>query len=143
NHGGLFGLKGGVFLTESIEADGHGGFITNLSLKDTLSRTKAYLWDGGISYHFGKHQTKVYAAFAVGGVTVRVSDDAQFAYNNGGFGTNRFLSLSYGGGVKALRKWGPLGYRVDIRGRTLPHYYGFQFSWIETTAGLTFAWGER
>ena len=54
-----------------------------------------------------------------------------------------FFAVNYGGGIKALNLWGPMGFRADVRGRTLPNFYGKEMSWPEITGGLTFAWGER
>jgi hypothetical protein len=54
-----------------------------------------------------------------------------------------FLALSYGLGVKALNLAGPLGFRADFRGRSLPNFFGNSVSWLEMTGGLTFTWGER
>ncbi len=143
NREGVYGVHGGVFLTSALEAEGHLGYINNLSLKDTLTRTRAYLWDADASYHFGKTRKKLYGTFGIGSVTTTVSNDARFLFDPDVLTTHRFLSLSYGGGLKALRRWGPIGYRVDVRGRTLPHYYGFRQDWVEATAGVTIAWGER
>jgi len=53
-------------------------------------------------------------------------------------GEQRFLELLQ----RAVNGPGT-GYRADVRGRTLPRFYGFRFSWLEVTAGLTFSWGER
>jgi hypothetical protein len=54
-----------------------------------------------------------------------------------------FLTLNYGGGVKAMNLWGPVGLRADVRGRTIPNFYGETTSWPEVTGGITFTWGER
>jgi hypothetical protein len=54
-----------------------------------------------------------------------------------------FFTFSYGGGVKAFRVAGPVGFRVDVRGRTLPNFFGESNTWAEFTGGLVFAWGER
>jgi hypothetical protein len=54
-----------------------------------------------------------------------------------------FFTISYGGGVKGLRLAGPLGFRVDVRGRTIPNYFGSSTTRAEFTGGLVFAWGER
>ena len=54
-----------------------------------------------------------------------------------------FLSLNYGGGIKSLREWGPMGFRVDFRGRTFPNFRGKSMTWPELTAGLTFTLGEK
>jgi hypothetical protein len=51
--------------------------------------------------------------------------------------------MNYGGGFKGLRIWGPLGFRADVRGRSLPNFYGHGNHWLETTGGITLAWGER
>jgi hypothetical protein len=53
------------------------------------------------------------------------------------------LQLNYGGGIKFLNLAGPLGFRVDVRGRTLPNFFGENTTWLEPTAGITFSWGER
>jgi hypothetical protein len=54
-----------------------------------------------------------------------------------------FFNFNYGGGVKFLNLGGPFGFRVDVRGRTFPNYFGHATSWIEPTGGITFSWGER
>ena len=54
-----------------------------------------------------------------------------------------FFSINYGGGIKALNLWGPLGVRADIRGRTFPNFRGESLTWPEATAGLTFTFGEK
>jgi hypothetical protein len=51
--------------------------------------------------------------------------------------------VSYGGGLKALQLWGPVGLRADVRGRTMPNFFGERLTWGEATGGLTFSWGER
>jgi hypothetical protein len=53
-----------------------------------------------------------------------------------------FLSINYGGGVKATKLWGPMGVRADIRGRTFPNFRGNALTWPEASAGLTFTFGE-
>jgi hypothetical protein len=54
-----------------------------------------------------------------------------------------FLQFSYGGGVKAIRLWGPIGLRADFRGRTLPNFYGSSLTFFEATGGFNIIWGER
>ena len=54
-----------------------------------------------------------------------------------------FFSISYGGGVKFNEVWGPLGFRGDLRGRTLPNVGGHSITALELTGGLTFVWGEK
>ncbi|HEY2382471.1 MAG TPA: hypothetical protein VGK48_14940 [Terriglobia bacterium] len=54
-----------------------------------------------------------------------------------------FLTFNYGGGLKAMNLWGPLGFRVDVRGRTIPNFYHSAPTWPEATAGLLISWGER
>jgi hypothetical protein len=53
-----------------------------------------------------------------------------------------FFTINYGGGFKATNLKGPLGVRLDVRGRT-PNFRGDVMTWPEATAGLTFAFGER
>jgi hypothetical protein len=54
-----------------------------------------------------------------------------------------FFAISYGGGIKAINVWGPLGFRGDVRGRSMPNFFGNSMTWLELTGGLTFNWGER
>jgi len=53
-----------------------------------------------------------------------------------------FFSVNYGGGVKTTKLWGPMGVRVDVRGRTFPNFRGNALTWPEATAGLLFTFGE-
>ena len=58
-------------------------------------------------------------------------------------GKDTFFTFSYGGGLKATRLWGPMGFFGDFRGRTLPNFFGHGNTWPELTAGLNFSWGEK
>src|SRR5215813_10370904 len=90
---GMYGIKGGYFLTHHVEAEAQFGYINNLSFKDTLTRKKAY----------------------IGEVTTTVSDDTRSLFDPSILTSDHFLSLSYGGGIKALRRWGPFGFRAELR----------------------------
>src|ERR1041385_7255511 len=142
NREGIFGVKGGAFLSHSFEAEGNFGYIANLSFKDTLTKKKAYVLDGGVSYHIVRRHIQPYVSFSIGRVITTVSADTEQLFPGIAI-TDRFLSLTYGGGVKVPRQWGRVGYRIDVRGRTLPNYYDFPFSWLEATAGITLSFGER
>jgi hypothetical protein len=54
-----------------------------------------------------------------------------------------FFTFSYGGGLKAMRLWGPMGLFGDFRGRTVPNFLGHSNTWPEISAGLNFSWGEK
>src|SRR5215471_4360414 len=82
NREGIYGVRGGVFLTNAIQAEGNWGYINNLSLKDTLTRTRAYIWDGNFSYHVGQ-KTKAYGTFGLGSVKTTVSQDDTFLFDPG------------------------------------------------------------
>ena len=53
-----------------------------------------------------------------------------------------FFSVNYGVGIKTSRLWGPMGVRVDVRGRTFPNFRHNVLTWPEATAGLMFTFGE-
>ena len=56
---------------------------------------------------------------------------------------NAFFSVNYGVGIKTSRLWGPMGVRVDVRGRTFPNFpHNNALTWPEATAGLIFTFGE-
>ena len=135
----LYGIKGGMFANKNFEIEGNIGYINNLSFVGTLTRKHAYIWEGLATYNL----SKFYGSYGLGAVTTSVSADSTDFFGNAIPTRATFLSMSYGGGFKVLRKWGPLGYRLDTRGRTLPNYNGFAYSWFEATAGLTFSWGDR
>jgi hypothetical protein len=59
------------------------------------------------------------------------------------FGSKTFFTVNYGDGIKFLNLAGPLGFRVDVRGRALPNFFGETTTWLEPTAGITFSRGER
>ena len=125
------------------------------------------LYDVNGVFEFGKHQilgngVKPYVTAGLGGLSTEVGQDAaavaggQF-YTRNAIGavvldTGRkvivadntpFFTVNYGGGIKADRLWGPMGVRVDVRGRTFPNFRGETLTWPEASAGLTFTFGER
>jgi hypothetical protein len=135
----LYGIKGGIFANKNFEIEGNIGYINNLSFVGTLTRKHGYIGEGLATYNL----SKFYGSYGLGAVITSVSTDSTDFFGNAIPTRDTFLSMSYGGGFKVLRKWGPLGYRLDARGRTLPNYNGFTYSWFEATAGLTIAWGDR
>ena len=38
---------------------------------------------------------------------------------------------------------GPIGFRADFRGRTIPNFFQQTINWPEVTGGLLLSWGER
>jgi hypothetical protein len=54
-----------------------------------------------------------------------------------------YFNFSYGGGLKAQRLWGPMGLRIDLRGRTMPNFHTQSITGFEATGGLLFSWGEK
>jgi hypothetical protein len=138
----IFGVKAGMYTGPNFEIEGHFGFINDLAYSGTPTRMKAVIWEGLATYTLTKPSI-VYGSFGLGGVTTTLSPDT-VAFWGGSIPTrDTFISMSYGGGVKTFRKWGPVGYRFDVRGRTLPNYNGFAFTWLEATGGLTFSWSDR
>jgi hypothetical protein len=140
---GMYGIKGGIHVRGGLTAEGHFGFINHLDFAETETRKRAYVWEGMASYTFGLFglPPKLYGSFGIGGVRTSVSADSRYFWGSSIPAPDRFLSLSYGGGIKSSRLWGPAGYRADVRARTLPHYYGFKMTWLEITGGPVFTWG--
>jgi hypothetical protein len=120
------------------------------------------LWNFGAKPIFGTRFTP-YATVGIGGLSteVRHANSAliagQFYRTDPATGAavlnptrtvivndnTAFLSVNYGGGIKATNVAGPLGFRLDVRGRTFPNFRGESLTWPEATAGLTFTFGER
>jgi hypothetical protein len=127
------------------------------------------LYDANGSWNFGDrnwwgHRISPFVSVGVGGLTAYVKHGSSVDIAGGGFvGTNpitfqpvpndarrvvledndTFFTVNYGGGVKAMNLWGPMGVRADIRGRSLPNFYGQAVHWPEITGGVVFTWGER
>jgi len=130
--------------------------------------SRAHIWEAEFAYNFGKRtfagaNVKPYVVGGAGGLTTQIANPSQFTMNvrptvtTTPFGTpvavfvpndvlstsETFFTFSYGGGLKAERLVGPVGFFGDIRGRTLPNFFTQSFTWPELTAGLIFTWGER
>jgi hypothetical protein len=119
------------------------------------------VWNFGNRNFFGT-RVSPYVTIGAGALTAQVRHADSAFIRGGGFmvddtGTvvtntartirmddgDTFLTINYGGGIKAMNVWGPLGFRADIRGRTLPNFYGETMTWPELTGGVVFTWGER
>ena len=55
----MYGIKGGMFLNKNFEVEGHFGYIDNLAFEGTLTRKKAYIWEGLATYNL----RRLYGAF--------------------------------------------------------------------------------
>jgi hypothetical protein len=152
---GLYGVRGGVYLMDFVQLDVNYAYINHFRFKNTPDfGTRAWLWDFNASYslnNYNVRQVEPFLTIGVGGLTTGVHG----AGNNSGLASSTVLStlplkdndsffqFTYGGGVKAVRLWGPVGLRADVRGRTLPNFYGSSLTWLETTGGINIMWGER
>ena len=139
---GLYGIRAGIFPTENIEVEGNFGYINHFELEGSDPESRGYLWEGSASYRFDlEGGLKPFLIAGIGGITTSVDeDDAEFlnaptpVFEDG----DTFFTFSYGAGVKSPQLWGPLGFRGDIRGRTIPNLLGEGVTWLELTGGLTF-----
>ena len=149
---GIYGVRGGIYLMDFVQLDANFGYINHFKFKDAPDLgTRAYIWDINASYSLNKYNIKKVEPFLTIGLgalstgihdasrqTISVpSPDAPLKDNDS------FLQFTYGVGVKAIRLKGPIGLRLDVRGRTLPNFYGSALTWLETTGGFNVVWGER
>ncbi len=128
---------------------------------------RGFLYDANVAYNFGERQflnarVSPFLVAGAGGLTAYMPDANSIFIQGGGNIINSsgaivpnpgrskimesgdtFFTVNYGGGIKFLNVAGPLGFRVDVRGRTLPNVFGETTSWLEPTAGITLSWGER
>jgi hypothetical protein len=124
---------------------------------------RSHLWEAEFSYNFGRRNilgsaVKPYIVVGGGGLFANVRHGEEFVLNvrpvvtptgttyvaNDVLETkDKFFTFSYGGGIKTMKLWGPLGFFGDLRGRTIPNFFaGHGTNWPELTAGLNIAWGE-
>lgn len=144
---GIYGVKGGFFITNRIELEGNFGYLNHFALEDVPS-TRGILYEANGLYHLPIyfHRMQPFLSAGVGAITAFDSDDSSEsspALGHGFEGGDTFFTFNYGGGVKATRLWGPIGLRTDVRGRTLPNLHGESVTWLELTGGILFSWGER
>jgi hypothetical protein len=176
---GIYGLKGGVFLSENAELEGSFGYLNHFEMRyaptpgnvnpmGTIGQPSVmgFLYDVNGAWNFGQrqflnHRFSPYVVAGVGGLTTEIRDGSA-AFVGGGTTTDvngnivanpatvrtlhdrdTFFTVNYGGGIKAMNLWGPVGFRADVRGRTIPNFFHQTISWPEVTGGLLLSWGER
>jgi hypothetical protein len=126
-----------------------------------------FLYDINYAYNFGNRSLfgarfAPYIAAGIGGLTAEVKSANSAFMTGGGFvplpdGTlvpnptpariisdgDSFFTANYGGGIKMMNLWGPVGFRVDARGRSVANFFGQTLFWPEVTGGLLLTFGER
>jgi len=50
------------------------------------------------------------------------------------------FTVNYGGGIKFYNLAGPLGFRVDVRGYSVPNVFHQTLNFIEATVGIMLSW---
>jgi hypothetical protein len=143
NNEGIYGARGGVYLTSNLEVEGNFGYVNYLKFQNTADRAaQAFVVDVSAAYNFVVPALKRFEPFAAlgAGAVMAESRTIMPAIVKDG---DDFFALTYGGGIKANRLWGPVGLRTDFRGRTLPNFHGRGLNWLEATGGINFTWGER
>ena len=135
-----------------VQLDVNYGYINHFALKNTTPDlgTRAHIWDFNASYSLNNYNIKKVEPFltiGVGGLTIGVHNASGQAVSTSPTtpikDNDSFLQFTYGGGVKAIRLWGPIGLRADFRGRTLPNFYSSALTFFEATGGFNVMWGER
>jgi hypothetical protein len=149
---GVYGIRGGVYLMDFVQLDVNYGYINHFALKNTAPDlgTRAHIWDFNASYSLNNYNIRRIEPFltvGVGGLTIGVHNASGQAFSSSPTtpikDNDSFLQFTYGGGVKGIRLWGPIGLRADARGRTLPNFYNKALTFLEVTGGFNVMWGER
>jgi len=146
---GSYGVRAGGYLMDFVELETNFGVLTHLNLKSFPGLdTRAYVWDfnGSLALTgyssslsatgFQPKKVEPYVTVGVGALFTPLSSAASSP-------RKEFLTFNYGGGIKGVRLWGPVGLRADIRGRTMPNFQSKSQTWIEASGGLNFIFGER
>jgi hypothetical protein len=158
---GIYGVQAGGFIADRWEIEGNLGYVNHFQFERSPGgRGRAFIWEAGPSVNFYTNLLQnvfPYVTVKAGGVTGFVGDvedvgdpsDDSVNIASPGMPAVRlsdgdtFFQFSYGGGLKAWNLWGPVGLRAEVKGRTMPNFFGNSMSWLETTGGITFSWGER
>jgi hypothetical protein len=157
---GLYGARGGVYLTQAFEIEGNVAYINHFRFQDRDMGTWSLLWDVNGSYSLLRlrlNRFEPFLTFGAGRTSVHIRGQAKRillldpTFNNPAStlppvvleNGDAFLTVNYGGGFKAFRLWGPFGVRMELRGLTMPDFFGHANHWVEGTAGINISWGER
>jgi hypothetical protein len=163
----VFGLRGGIIGGNGLEIEGDLSRMSRFEFEGSTRDISALRWEAIGSYNFfssGRTLTP-FVSFGLGGFTVDLEDETlgnavTFAtirriarVSTGPFSdtsqtlvitdNKTFLSLSYGGGLKAYRLWGPVGLRINAGAQTIPNFFDHHINSFEATGGVIFSWGER
>jgi len=152
----IYGVRGGIFLDSSFELEGNYGYMNHFNLEGASIKSRASLWEAAGNYNFSAKDWPVVRQFTpfivvgLGAIRTNLPDFDSFKFTNPSNGRvtilddhNTFFNVSYGGGIKSVRLWGPFGLRADVRGRTIPNFYHTAPTWLEVTGGFNLMWGER
>jgi hypothetical protein len=150
---GIYGIRGGVYLIDFVELDANLGYINHFKFRDTPDfGTRAFIWDFNGSYSLNGYKIKKaepFVTIGLGGLTAGLHGTSGGQNIASTFlstplkDNDSFLQFTYGGGIKGVRLWGPLGVRADVRGRTMPNFYGGSLTWLEATGGINVILGAR
>src|SRR5262245_7229070 len=151
----IWGGRFGYFFDPNFELEGNVGYLNHFSVTGIGVKNRGILYEVAGAYNFSAQEWPFHQKFTpfllLGGGAIqsllRDTDSFDFIGPSGKFvrmtNNNTFFQVSYGGGLKSEKLWGPLGARFDIRGRTLPNYYHSTPTWLELTGGVNFMFGER
>jgi hypothetical protein len=158
---GIYGVQAGGFIADRWEIEGNLGYINHFQFENNSGpKSRALIWEAGPSVNFYSNLFQnvfPYVTVKAGGLTgvlgdlEDIGDSRENLANIASPGAppvflsdgDTFFQFSYGGGLKAWNLWGPVGLRAEVRGRTIPNFFGNSVTSLETTGGLTFSWGER
>jgi hypothetical protein len=144
----IVGVKAAVFADDTTQIEGELGYLPDFEFRDTDPEIRAWAWGFSISRNIFLTNSKVipFVHFGAGAVTARtestvvtVLPDREVKIDN----NDTFATITYGGGVKAYRVFGPVGLRANIMGRTMPNFFGRGNTWAEFSAGPIFSWGQK
>jgi hypothetical protein len=147
----------------------HGPNFFNVNPDGTIGTASVYaiLYDINGAYNFGNRRVlgakfDPYVVAGVGGLSAQVKDGNSALLQGGGLALNAngqlipnpaptrfihsgdtFFTVNYGGGIKASNLWGPIGFRADVRGRTIPNFFHSTPTWPEITGGLLISFGQQ
>lgn len=164
---GIYGLRASGYIKERWQIEGNFGYINHFEFKEFDPESRAFLYDANFVYNFPTttigRRFSPYLSIGAGGLTARVDEDFR-AVSSSRFNAEKarlggdeetvvfpftswengdtWFNINYGGGLKGVRLWGPMGVMADFRGRTFPNFQGGNFTWFEVSGGLVFTVGE-
>src|SRR5262245_7218115 len=121
----IWGGRFGYFFDPNFELEGNFGYINHFKVDTVGVKNRGFLYEVAGDYNFSSKEWPFHQNFtpflvvSAGAITSRLREVDSFTFRSSTgrliemTNNNTFFQVSYGGGFKSERVWGPVGFRFD------------------------------